>query len=597
MTESLIHALVSNLVVAVAIVCVTHVVHATRRYPAVAHVLWVLALFKLMTPPWLHASFLSLGGPGASGHSVPFETQELTAAASATGGAPGFGVAVGPSDGVPSGGFEVSAWLSGAADLSEWMTTHAWVPSLLAAIWLLGALCFAVVPLMRVRALHRLLQRSTVRSSDRIGSLSREVASAIGLRRVPVVQETIARIAPFTWAVFGPARVIVPRSVVESLDDAQLRAVLLHEFTHVQRGDPLVRWLEWAVVVVHWWNPIAWWVRHRLRIDEELACDAHALAHARVDRRNYANSLLSVAECLVTTDVRPPVLASGIDSGGTLERRIKMIAFGRIAAMPRGLRLVAALLAVVVLPMSFARAQDFRAVERRLGAAIEAGELSIDQARIMMDALRRSVASQSRAPKVDSETKSRVDVVRDKLALAVREGKISKEDARRKLTAFEEALRKDQQNEEMKLRAEKLRWVKDELREAVKRGDLSEKEAELKLRATQERVFSDRVRSKPESDEAKAEKKYADAVRRIKEAVKDGKLDEAQAETKLHAIHKSIYEGASEDLPTRLQKFMVIQDEIKAAVREGRMDKSEAKRKLADLQMSYFGGANQDRRK
>ncbi|MCB9883688.1 MAG: hypothetical protein H6832_17290 [Planctomycetes bacterium] len=590
MAENLWPALASNLAVTLAIGIVAHVVHATRRYPAFAHILWVLALLKLITPSWIQVHGIAI-------QAMPFDG--ILPEGSTT-----FFDAPGAANAAASVAFEAGTNIGEEAALAEPLSSSWWSSfgtmlvstNLILSAWFVGVLVFGIVPLVRASALHKLLRRSARPLPIRVRTMSRDVAHAIGLRRVPVVHETEASVAPFTWAMFGRAIVVVPRPVVEALDDAQLCAVLLHEFTHVKRFDPLVRWLEWAVVALHWWNPLAWWIRHRIRIDEELACDAQVLAHGRFDRRNYANSLLSVAECLVTTAVRPPVFASGIDSGGNLERRIKMIAFGRIAVTPRGLRLVAALLAVVVLPMSFARAQDFRAVERRLGAAIEAGELTIDQARIMMDALRKSVASRFLEQKNDRESAKRIAEVREKIAMAVREGKLSKEDARRKLTAYEDALRKDQQNEEMKLRAEKFRSIKDDIREAVKRGAISEKDAKKKLAAAQEKLFSDRKRPEPETDEAKTKQKYEAAVKRIKDAVKDGKLDKKQAEAKLIALKKSIYVDESTDLPARLEKFRLLQDEINAAVREGRLDKNEAKSKLADLQLLYFGGANQDRR-
>lgn len=59
---------------------------------------------------------------------------------------------------------------------------------------------------------------------------------------------------------------------------------------------------------------------------------------------------------------------------------------------PAALRMAIVAVAICVFPLGFVHAQDFDAVERRLGGAVEAGELSLEQASMMMDALRRSSA-------------------------------------------------------------------------------------------------------------------------------------------------------------------------------------------------------------
>ena len=60
-----------------------------------------------------------------------------------------------------------------------------------------------------------------------------------------------------------------------------------------------------------------WWARKQLRISEELACDDLVLELAAPKVHQYANSLLNMAELLASPEIRPPVLASALNSGGT----------------------------------------------------------------------------------------------------------------------------------------------------------------------------------------------------------------------------------------------------------------------------------------
>lgn len=59
---------------------------------------------------------------------------------------------------------------------------------------------------------------------------------------------------------------------------AERRAILLHEAAHARRGDNCWNLLAQALMALFWFHPLAWWALHRHRADQELACDAAALA-------------------------------------------------------------------------------------------------------------------------------------------------------------------------------------------------------------------------------------------------------------------------------------------------------------------------------
>ena len=96
---------------------------------------------------------------------------------------------------------------------------------------------------------------------------------------------------------------------------------LAHELAHVRRRDYLVRWLEWLACVVFWWNPVVWWAQRNLRAAEEICCDELVISCLNPKPISYANSLLSAVEFLARPALRPPAMASEINSGGFLERR------------------------------------------------------------------------------------------------------------------------------------------------------------------------------------------------------------------------------------------------------------------------------------
>jgi hypothetical protein len=74
----------------------------------------------------------------------------------------------------------------------------------------------------------------------------------------------------------------------------RLRAVMLHEGSHVAHGDSYVLLLAAINRAVFWFNPFAWWLATRLADLAEMISDDDAIAGLN-DRRDYADTLLDVA--------------------------------------------------------------------------------------------------------------------------------------------------------------------------------------------------------------------------------------------------------------------------------------------------------------
>lgn len=97
--------------------------------------------------------------------------------------------------------------------------------------------------------------------------------------------------APFTLGILRP-RIYLP----DSLQGAARQAVLLHEQTHIRRGDPLTKPLFYAAVCLHWFNPLAWLAFRGFERDMEAACDEAAVQDRPLPERNaYCETLLQFA--------------------------------------------------------------------------------------------------------------------------------------------------------------------------------------------------------------------------------------------------------------------------------------------------------------
>jgi beta-lactamase regulating signal transducer with metallopeptidase domain len=159
----------------------------------------------------------------------------------------------------------------------------AWLFALWAAVVLLrwGRLWYAG---HQVSALIRHGQPA----SSRIVRLAYDLMPQAG-RYVRVVTTEIA--TPFTFGWRFP--VVSLPTQAEQWSDALLRSVLLHEFTHVRRGDWARQVAATVVAHLYWFHPLARLGVDRLTLAAELRCDEQVLSRG-VSPRTYAEHLLAV---------------------------------------------------------------------------------------------------------------------------------------------------------------------------------------------------------------------------------------------------------------------------------------------------------------
>lgn len=114
---------------------------------------------------------------------------------------------------------------------------------------------------------------------------------------VPLEGEKNVRLAdhipsPFVLGVFRP-RIYLPSGLPEGERDY----ILLHERTHIRRGDHILRALAWLALAVHWFNPLVWLAFHLAGKDMEMSCDEAVLERMGRDiRADYSTSLLRLSQ-------------------------------------------------------------------------------------------------------------------------------------------------------------------------------------------------------------------------------------------------------------------------------------------------------------
>lgn len=144
------------------------------------------------------------------------------------------------------------------------------------ALWLCGATIVGLFMLFSGLQLGRKIKNSTMPyEMVRYENILKNCKSKLGIkRRVRIVLQSHVK-TPALFGLFRP-QIILPE-YVESFNDEHLKYVILHELSHLKRGDGIVNTLLLALQTMYWFNPLTWFSFKFIREDMELANDAAVL--------------------------------------------------------------------------------------------------------------------------------------------------------------------------------------------------------------------------------------------------------------------------------------------------------------------------------
>ncbi|MCC6796239.1 MAG: M48 family metalloprotease [Candidatus Hydrogenedentes bacterium] len=180
-----------------------------------------------------------------------------------------------------------------ASQNAQWYSGMNWKLALV-SLHAFGALILTLVMVTSYLKLKSLLRNSNAPSAA-LNALHNNVAARMGLRGVEL-RITRARCAPMATGVFK-RHVILPEALV-SLDEEELRAILAHELAHHRRYDLAVVWLEHAIALLWWFNPVFWLLIRALHRKREDCCDDIVLKMELSGHGEYCRTLLRAAKQL-----------------------------------------------------------------------------------------------------------------------------------------------------------------------------------------------------------------------------------------------------------------------------------------------------------
>ncbi len=158
---------------------------------------------------------------------------------------------------------------------------------------------------------------------------------------------------PLVIGCFRPI-ILLPTVVRESLTPAELETVLVHELTHVARGDGWWRIVQALLGSIYFFHPAIWLARYKLNQLCEEACDEQTVFALAGERRDYAQAIVKAATII---GYQPPHLAMRMMSDRLpVKKRLQRILDPALPWSASGSwqrALLIALLACVLLPSGY----------------------------------------------------------------------------------------------------------------------------------------------------------------------------------------------------------------------------------------------------
>lgn len=194
----------------------------------------------------------------------------------------------------------------------------------LSLLWLAGfVLVVAILLVVNLRFRNRMKHEPSI-TVKRIQQLFMTSKQMMGIkRRILLIRSNKVPIATLS-GVMSP-KLLLPDTILNSLTDDELKHLFLHELSHMKRGDIAINGLMNLLLAMHWFNPLLWYAYHKMREDQELACDAMALVHLPSEQSQaYAFTLIKLLEMVPS---RSSLANTASISSGKKEmyRRINMI--------------------------------------------------------------------------------------------------------------------------------------------------------------------------------------------------------------------------------------------------------------------------------
>jgi beta-lactamase regulating signal transducer with metallopeptidase domain len=195
-------------------------------------------------------------------------------------------------------------------------------PLMALALWVLGAAAIIGYVVYRQYQFHQLIKREAELAPLDFQEMTHVIARKIGLKKTPVVYQSLISKSPMVTGLAHPI-ILLPAWFEEDYTPTEQHAAILHELTHIKRGDLWALPLSYLFLASQWFNPLAYFALRKFKSDQEAACDATLLATGETQTRDYAGTLVKAVK--LASPVSTPALAAGLPPTHEMKERLTLM--------------------------------------------------------------------------------------------------------------------------------------------------------------------------------------------------------------------------------------------------------------------------------
>lgn len=352
--------------------CIRHRVRAVTRYW-----LWSLVLLKLVLPVTLYSpasaaywltDYLPEASPVASApavvnvestetfkpqaaRSTPLSTDRLPAPVKV----PGFAPAPTAFPSTASSATRVTPLPIVESREAKPVPYQRFNPAaLLLLVWLSVVALLCIFVARRTRQVRHLVNQAAEAPPELVNLLN-DCCQLSGLKQHVVQLKISEQVgSPAICGLWKPT-IILPRHLLNQLDQDQLRQVFVHELAHWKRFDLQLNCFQTLLLILYFYNPLVWLAHSMLRRLREQAVDEIVLVTLKVQSQHYSSTLLDIAALTSFPDKLSLQLIGILEPRKPLAQRIRRIISRPV---PRSAKLGLAgfttivLAGILLLPMS-----------------------------------------------------------------------------------------------------------------------------------------------------------------------------------------------------------------------------------------------------
>jgi beta-lactamase regulating signal transducer with metallopeptidase domain/thiol-disulfide isomerase/thioredoxin len=166
-------------------------------------------------------------------------------------------------------------------------------------VWIAGVVIIVIHWSLSRMFLRRMLSRCRPLEDRELNSWIEQQCYNLDTKRRIRYLVTDEDAGPASCGLWRPV-IILPQQLLNELTREEVQTVVRHEVVHIRRWDGLLLILSRIATAIHWFNPLVYYLRRRLRREMELAVDATAVRGLpEQSRKAYGELLLRLSQ-------RPP---------------------------------------------------------------------------------------------------------------------------------------------------------------------------------------------------------------------------------------------------------------------------------------------------